>query len=52
MVLEHRLRACTNKAPECGVCCSFYCLRRWFLCLTAFAHCEVNHFGDDFLPGL
>ena len=52
MVLEHRLRACTNKALECGDWCSFHCLKRWFLCLTAFAHCEVNHFGDDFLPGL
>ena len=50
--LEHRLRAYTYKALECGVWCSFHCLKRCFLCLTAFALCELNHFGEDFLPGL
>ena len=36
MVLEHRLRACTNKALECGAWCSFHSLKRWFLFLAAF----------------
>ena len=52
MVLEHRLQALTNRALACGVWCSFHSLKLWILFLTAFAHCEVNHFGEDFLPGL
>ena len=48
MVLEHRLRAGTNKALECGVWCSFHSLKRWFLFLTAFEYCELNHFGETF----
>ena len=52
MVLENRLGACSNKALQCGVWCSFHCLKQLFLCVTAFAHCELNHFGEDFLPGL
>ena len=50
--LERRLRACTNKALECGFWCSFHCLKWGFAYLTAFAHCELNHFGEDVLPGL
>ena len=50
MVLEHRSRACTNKALECGVWWSFHCLKRWFLFLTAFAHCELSHFGNVSCP--
>ena len=52
IVFEHRLWAWTNEALECRGWCIFHCLKQWFLCLTAFAHCELNHFGEDFLPGL
>ena len=51
MVSEHRLQACTNQALECGVWCSFYCLKQCSSWLTAFAH-ELNDFGEDFLPEL
>ena len=37
MVLEHKLRACTNEALDCGVWWCFHALKWWFLALTAFA---------------